>query len=124
MVFPSVRDFGAGVVFEALATGAVPVVADFGGPGDIVHPEVGYKVPLTNESDFVAQMEKILTELAHNRDRLERLRRQGMAYVRECLTWDAKAQATTRILHWAVRQGPKPDLPPPKPLAAGIGSAR
>ena len=51
MVFPSVRDFGAGVVFEALATGAVPVVADFGGPGDIVHPEVGYKVPLTNESD-------------------------------------------------------------------------
>ena len=55
MVFPSVRDFGAGVVFEALATGAVPVVADFGGPGDIVHPEVGYKVPLTNESDRVAK---------------------------------------------------------------------
>ena len=54
MVFPSVRDFGAGVVFEALATGAVPVVADFGGPGDIVHPEVGYKVPLTNESEFVS----------------------------------------------------------------------
>ena len=41
MVFPSVRDFGAGVVFEALATGAVPVVADFGGPGDIVHPRGG-----------------------------------------------------------------------------------
>ena len=63
-VFPSVRDNGAGVVFEALATGAVPVVADFGGPGDIVHPEVGYKVPLTNESDIVSQMEKILTDLA------------------------------------------------------------
>ena len=124
MVFPSVRDFGAGVVFEALATGAVPVVADFGGPGDIVHPEVGYKVPLTNESDFVAQMEKILTELAHNRDQLEQLRRQGMAYARECLTWEAKAQAVTRILHWAVRQGPKPDFPPPKELAAGIGSSR
>ena len=71
----------------------MPVVADFGGPGDIVHPEVGYKVPLTNESDIVAQMEKILTELAHNRDLLERLRRQGMAYARECLTWDAKAEA-------------------------------
>ena len=82
-VFPSLRDNGAGVVFEALATGAVPVVVDFGGPGDIVHPEVGYKVPLTNESDIVAQMEKILAELAHNRDRLETAyERQGMAYVR------------------------------------------
>jgi len=116
MVFPSVRDFGAGVVFEALATGAVPVVADFGGPGDIVNPEIGYKVPLTNENEFVSQMEKILTELAHNREQLGRLRRQGMAYVRERLTWEAKAQATTQILHWAVKQGPKPDFHPPKVL--------
>ena len=85
LVFPSVRDFGGGVIFEALAAGAVPVVADFGGPGDIVHPEIGYKVPLTNENDFVAQMEKILTELVDNRDRLERLRRQGIAYAREFL---------------------------------------
>jgi glycosyltransferase involved in cell wall biosynthesis len=123
MVFPSVRDFGAGVVFEALATGAVPVVADFGGPGDIVHSQVGFKVPLTNESDFVAQLEKILTELAHDRGRIERLRQQGMAYAREGLTWDAKAQATTRVLRWVVRQGPKPDLPPPKQLAAVIGSS-
>jgi glycosyltransferase involved in cell wall biosynthesis len=123
MVFPSVRDFGAGVVFEALATGAVPVVADFGGPGDIVHPGVGFKVPLTNENEFVAKMENILTELAHDRDRLERLRQQGMAYARECLTWDAKAQATTRVLRWVVGQGPKPDLQPPKSLAADTRSS-
>jgi hypothetical protein len=73
-------------------------------------------VPLTNESDVVAQMERILTELAHNRDRLEQLRRQGMAYLQERLTWDAKAQSVTRVLNWAVRRGPKPDLPPPKIL--------
>jgi glycosyltransferase involved in cell wall biosynthesis len=123
MVFPSVRDFGAGVVFEALATGAVPVVADFGGPGDIVHPGIGFKVPLKNESDFVRQMEKILTELASNRDLLERLRRQGMEYAREFLTWEAKAKETTGVLQWVVRQGPKPDLPSPKVLGAPIASS-
>ncbi|MGB8474083.1 MAG: glycosyltransferase [Candidatus Acidiferrum sp.] len=117
LVFPSVRDFGAGVVFEALASGAVPVVADFGGPGDIVHPEVGYKVPLTSESEFVSQMEKILTGLAGNRELLNRLREQGVSYAQDCLTWDAKAKSTTRVLNWAVRQGPKPDLPPPKVLS-------
>ena len=115
-VFPSLRDNGAGVVFEALGTGAVPVVADFGGPGDIVHSEVGYKVALTNESDMVSQIEKILTGLVHDRELLNRLRQQGMTYVRECLTWDAKAERTTRVLNWVSGRGPKPDLPPPKML--------
>jgi glycosyltransferase involved in cell wall biosynthesis len=116
MVFPSVRDFGGGVVFEALAVGAVPVVVDFGGPGDIVHPEVGYKVPLTNEKDVVSKIEKILTDLEENRDLLNRLRQQGMSYAREHLTWDAKARTVTRILSWTLRRDPKPDLPPPKVL--------
>jgi glycosyltransferase involved in cell wall biosynthesis len=114
LVFPSVRDFGGGVVFEALGAGAVPVVVDFGGPGDIVHPEVGYKVPLTDEDGIVSQIEKILTNLANDRDLLCRLRRQGMNYARESLTWDAKAQTTSRVLNWAVGQGLKPILVPPK----------
>jgi glycosyltransferase involved in cell wall biosynthesis len=118
MVFPSVRENGAGVVFEALASGAVPVVADFGGPGDIVLPEVGYKVPLTNEADFVSQMENILKELAGNRDLLNRLRQRGVSYARERLTWDAKARSTTQVLNWVVGRGPKPNLPPPKLLHA------
>lgn len=121
-VFPSIRDNGAGVVFEALATGAVPVVADFGGPGDIVYADVGRKVALTNERDIIAGLESILTELASDRALLESLRRQGMSYARDCLTWEAKAHLTTRVLQWVVRQGPKPDLPPPKMLSAGQSS--
>jgi glycosyltransferase involved in cell wall biosynthesis len=124
LVFPSVREFGGGVVFEALAVGAVPLVADFGGPGDIVHPDVGYKVSLTNENDVVAQMEKALAELVHDRSLLERLRQQGMSYARECLTWEAKAQIVTQIMRWVMASGPKPELSPPKTLAADIGSHR
>jgi len=115
-VFPTLRDNGAGVVFEALACGAVPVVVDFGGPGDIVHPEVGYKVPLTTENEIVSAIEKILSNLASDRDLLNRLRQQGMSYARERLTWDAKAQATTQVLNWAARRGVKPRLLPPKML--------
>jgi glycosyltransferase involved in cell wall biosynthesis len=114
MVFPSVRENGAGVVFEALASGAVPLVADFGGPGDIINPDVGYKVPLTNEVDFVFRMENILKELASNRDLLNRFRQRGVSYARERLTFDAKAQSTSQVLNWVVRRGPKPILLPPK----------
>ena len=116
LVFPSVRDFGGGVVFEALAVGAVPLVVDFGGPGDIVNAEVGFKVPLTNESDVTQQMEKILNEIAENPSRLSRLRQQGMRYAKDRLTWEAKAKETTKVLEWALRRGPRPDLLPPKSL--------
>lgn len=121
-VFPTLRDNGAGVVFEALATGAVPVVVDFGGAGDIVHKDVGYKVPLTNENEMVAQMQKILAGLEQNRDLLNLLRQQGMSYARECLTWDAKAQRTTQVLNWVVWRGRKPDLVPPKLLHMQVRS--
>jgi glycosyltransferase involved in cell wall biosynthesis len=111
-----VHEFGGAVVVEALAAGAVPVVADFGGPGDNVHPNVGFKVALSTESDVVSEIEGILERLAHNRDLLERLREQGMSYARESFTWDAKAQSITAIIRWVLRRGPKPNLPPPKML--------
>jgi glycosyltransferase involved in cell wall biosynthesis len=123
MLFPSLRDFGGGVVFEALATGAVPIVADFGGPGDIVHPDVGFKARLTNEKDIVAQLERALTELVNDRNLLERLRKQGMLYARESLTWEAKAQDTTRVLLWVLQRGPKPNLRSPKATIAALGSS-
>ena len=122
MVFPSVRDFGAGAVFEALACGAVPVVADFGGPGDIVNSEVGRKVALTNENDFVEQMGKILGDLARDRKLLDQLRVNGMAYARQSLTWDAKARRTTQVLNWVAQRGIKPNFPPPKVLVTGSGT--
>jgi glycosyltransferase involved in cell wall biosynthesis len=114
LVFPSVREFGGAVVFEAMAMGVVPVVADFGGPGDTVHSEVGYKVRLTSEDDVVLQIEKALEHLFHDRELLHRLRRQAMCYAREHFTWDRKAQVMSEILTWAVGRGPKPDQRPPK----------
>jgi len=116
LVFPSLREFGGTVVFEALAVGAVPVVADFGGPGDIVNPQVGYKIPLVDENDMVANLEFILNRLAKDRRLLDTLRRQGIAYAREYLTWDAKARSVTDILRWAVGRGSRPNLHPPKRL--------
>jgi glycosyltransferase involved in cell wall biosynthesis len=116
LVFPSVREFGGGVVFEALAVGAIPVVADFGGPGDIVHADVGFKVALTTEEDVVRQIQRVLQTLSDDRELLERLRRQGMAFARERLSWDGKAAVVTEILRWATGQAPKPHLPAPSSL--------
>jgi glycosyltransferase involved in cell wall biosynthesis len=116
LLFPSLREFGGGVVFEALALGAVPVVADFGGPGDIVTDEVGYRIPLTNEQQMAAEIESVMERLASDRSHLETLRRQGAVYAHEQLTWDAKARMVTGVLLWVVGVGPKPVMRSPKLL--------
>jgi glycosyltransferase involved in cell wall biosynthesis len=114
LLFPSIREFGGGVVFEALALGVVPVVVDYGGPGDIVHSKVGYKIALTNEQEMIGQIEKILYELAEDRSLLAQMQERGKAYARENLSWDGKARVVTEILAWAIGNGQKPELPPPK----------
>ena len=121
-VFPSLREFGGAVVFEALGLGAVPVVADFGGPGDIVTPEVGYKIGLTSESDFVRELATVLDRLALDSHHLETLRQQGMAYARERLTWEGKARAFSGVLQWATGNGAKPDLRPPTHQGLAVAS--
>jgi glycosyltransferase involved in cell wall biosynthesis len=113
LVFPSLREFGGTVIFEALALGAVPVVADFGGPGDVVTPEIGFKIPMTNADEMVQTLQSTLTEIAADRPRLEALRQRGMSYARENLTWDGKARVVSQVLLWATGRGPKPNLLPP-----------
>ncbi|WP_141732275.1 glycosyltransferase family 4 protein [Oligoflexus tunisiensis] len=112
LVFPSIREFGGGVVFEALATGAVPMVSDYGGPGDIVHEGIGFKIPLNNETAAVEFIQKTLDELDKDRARLLELSRNGQAFAREALTWDGKAGLTSQILYWVLGQGEKPRLQP------------
>ena len=120
LVFPSIHEFGGAVVFEALAMGVVPVVVDFGGPGDIVDQEVGFKVALTNENDVVHQIENVLLKLSRNPDLLRRLSKQGTRYAQDHLSWDGKARTVSQVLCWAARRGPKPDLSPTKMLRAQI----
>jgi glycosyltransferase involved in cell wall biosynthesis len=117
LVFPSLREFGGAVIFEALGLGAVPVVADYGGPGDIVTPQVGYKIALLHEDDMILKLESVLEHLARDRIHLETLRQEGMAYAREHLTWDGKARVVSKVLRWATGHGPKPSLQPPERLS-------
>jgi glycosyltransferase involved in cell wall biosynthesis len=113
LLFPSLREIGGGVVFEALTVGAVPVVAAFGGPGDVVTPDVGYTIPMVNEEQMVLHIQNVLKELAEHPGHLEDMRRRGMAYARDVLTYDARARVLTDIAMWALGRGPKPMLEPP-----------
>ena len=66
-LLPSLRESAGLTMMEAMLAGGVPVVADCGGPGNIVTEECGYKIPAMSREQMVAQLAAVITEI--NRDR-------------------------------------------------------
>lgn len=115
LVFPSIRDFGGGVVFEALSSGCIPVVSNYGGPADIVTEDTGIKVPLIDAARTRDAFTQALERLHADPALRVRLSAAGQAYARGTLTWSGKARLTTSVLAWAAGLGPRPEgLVPPR----------
>jgi glycosyltransferase involved in cell wall biosynthesis len=67
-LLPSLRDSAGITLAEAMLAGCVPIVADCGGPGQIVTDECGYKVPPTSPGKLIEAIATIIVELDRNRD--------------------------------------------------------
>ncbi|SHH56799.1 glycosyltransferase family 4 protein [Marivita hallyeonensis] len=98
--FPSIREFGGGVVLEAMALGVVPVVVDYAGPGELVTEETGLKVPCGPRSEIVDGLNKILTELATDPAQLRPLAKRAQARVQSHYLWSRKAEQIRQIYDW------------------------
>jgi glycosyltransferase involved in cell wall biosynthesis len=122
-VFPSIRELGAGVVVEAMASGLCVVAADYGGPAELLLGGRGVKVPLGPRQrlaeDFTRELEKVARSPQLARDYGER----GRKYVLENLTWDVKAQRTVEIYRWAMERRGNPPTPYVDPPEADLSAA-
>lgn len=131
LILPSLREFGGGVVLEAMALGVPPIVLDHGGPPELVPPGTGHVLPLRSRSQIIADLRSLLTTLAADPSPLAD---QGLAaqdHIRRHYTWQAKAAQFVQIYHWILGQAPKPDWgiplgfptpqnPSPKPVPAHL----
>lgn len=108
--FPSIREFGGAVVLEAMAMGCVPVVMDYGGPGELVAPGAGVAVPMGHREQIISRFRDALERLAHDPGRIPpmsaRARRRAFAH----FTWEAKAQQVREVYRWALGERDKPDF--------------
>lgn len=107
--FPSIREFGGAVVLEAMALGLVPVVVNYGGPGELVSADTGVRVPLGSRESLVAAFRASLTELAADPARLAPVGARARERAISRFTWPAKAKQTVEVYRWVT--GARPDRP-------------
>lgn len=118
-LFPSLREFGGGVVLEALTMGVPPVVVDYGGPGELVDESCGVKVPLAARPAVVAAMRAAIRRLIDEPGRLAAMAAAARSRVDALFTWQRKAQQVDAIYDWVSRA--RPDKPAFPFLQGGMG---
>jgi glycosyltransferase involved in cell wall biosynthesis len=96
-VFPSIRELGAGVVIEAMASGILCIVTDYGAPGDLVAEGRGVALPLAPLDDLVASCRQAMVAALDEPDQHARLAKAGQDHALANYTWDAKARRTVDI---------------------------
>ncbi|MEM9580711.1 MAG: glycosyltransferase family 4 protein [Pseudomonadota bacterium] len=111
LTFPSIREFGGGVVLEAMALGVVPVVADYAGPGELVTESTGYKIAMGSRAQLIERLRARLEAIIADPGPLPQLAAAAQARARAHFTWQAKA---TQIagLYTVLLQDPQ--APPPQ----------
>lgn len=113
--FPSIREFGGGVVLEAMALGLVPVVADYGGPNELVTDTTGYRIPMGTRDEVVARFRQALGALAADPSGIRAMGQRARERVFKFFTWDAKARQMLEIYRWVNGQRDKPNFGMPFP---------
>lgn len=109
LAFPSIREFGGGVVLEAMAQGLAPLVVDYAGPGELVTPATGYKLPLGPRAQIVAALRATLSRLADNPQEVQATGARARARVAASFTWSRKAAQLGQVYDWVLgRRADKP----------------
>lgn len=115
LTFPSIREFGGGVVLEAMALGVVPVIVDYAGPAELVDDSCGVKTPLGSRAQVIEGFRAALAGLIARPDRLPQLSRAAVARVADHFTWDRKARQIGAVYDWVLNPGGP--LPQPVPVS-------
>lgn len=97
MVLPSIREFGGGVVVEAMAQGIPPIVADYGGPSELVDELTGVKVPFSDRKSLVQGFKEAIGIVIQKPEILGALGSAARQKVLKNLTWEAKAQQILEV---------------------------
>ena len=109
-LFPSIREFGGGVVLEAMALGLVPIVMDYAGPAELVDTSCGYTIPMSNKDNVIKSIQHTIENIINNKEQLIAKRTNGLSKIEKYFTWERKAEQDIKIYQWLLQKTSKPNL--------------
>jgi glycosyltransferase involved in cell wall biosynthesis len=98
--FPSIREFGGGVVLEAMALGVVPLIIDYAGPGELVNDRCGFKLKMSSRENIIKELEIQLRKIAQSPEVLNAKSAECIARVQRLYTWAQKASQMKSVYDW------------------------
>ncbi len=96
-VFPSIRELGAGVVIEAMASGMVCLVTDYGAPGYLAADGRGVRVALQPMEGLVTDYRAAMEACIADPETHATMAQKAQSHATANYTWPAKAQHTAEI---------------------------
>ena len=99
-VFPSIREFGGGVVLEAMASGAVPIVVDYGGPGELVDDLTGFRIKIAQRTELAGDLEALLRSICAGTFDLDAIGVAARKRAHEMYAWQKKAAQIAQVYRW------------------------
>lgn len=96
-LFPSIKEGGPWVLFEAMSLGLPIICLDVAGPGEIVNEQCGIKIKPVNPEQTIHDLSVAILKLASDPDLRRKMGVNGMKRVEVHFTWDKKGAYIHKI---------------------------
>ena len=77
--------------------GLVPIVVNYGGPGELVDPATGIRIPISDRERIIKDLQQALQKISEDPEMLRPLAAAARERVMNEFTWQAKAAQMVRI---------------------------
>ena len=96
-LFPSLKEGGAWVFFEAMSLGLPIICLDIAGPHDIVTDQCGIKIKPLNPEQTINDLADAILRLAKDPDLRKRMGEAGRKRIEEYYSWDNKGDFIQKV---------------------------
>jgi len=96
-LFPSLKEGGAWVLYEAMISGLPVICLDIAGPKEIISEDCGIKIKPINPTQTINDLAEALLKLANDPKLRKKMGEAGRRRVQEYYTWDKKGEFIKKL---------------------------